>query len=847
MRRATQLLLCLLWGTAWPCAANPLPDGYDALLLNANANAEVRDSAAVLADLLGRVHQHPPELRRAPLWRLRPAIHIGPAPDHPAFDDDPLTDEIIIERTTRGIHIHGSDNTATRFAIHRFIEVFLGWRAYQPGELGLERLDAPPAPPAVHGPAAVLLRETASFASRHPSFGRGEAARDWETWHGVRERFHYNHTLHRVVPPTRFDTDPDWFAKDARGQPMRPPYYPRAHGYNDHPDLTQPAVRAWVARRTLAAIARDTAFEPARPAAPGDPATLPPVRQSPGVVSVSLSLGDSFVFGEFPESYPWRPDGYFRRWPDWSNHVFAYTNAVAEQVQAGWQAGSWDGGARPRLLIGALAYLNWENLPDFPLHPYIVPYLTFDRSQWYDPAARADDLANVARWQASGAPFLGTWDYLFGYGFLIPRSMTRIVAESIPALHAHGVRAYFSQVAPLWPYDGHTNWLTTRLLWNAGQDAEALLEEYFAEYFGPAREPMEAFFARAERIWMSQPGAGWWLRYWKDPWQVGLFGEADLDALEAHLTAARAASREGAREAAPNGLSAQRFVRRVEQVEELFALTRALHLYQSRTWNLQTTDWENADAAQLRRGGQLATEALEARRQLIAARDQAVAHNPLLGYARDLEWVFLYDSLGAATAAMLQRARAIGPDGANLEQMLLRHLAGWAESLGYGAPQAGLAGWGNILFDTDFSRVDDRRIWHRQVMDSEGGQLGRNIETGQFSTRDIRRGHIYQLFRAEPGDWYLGWIDLVTRQSLSGEVYIRVDFFDAANQLLASSPRSRIAPVDRFGERQRLRALLQAPESAVHGRLFIRFYEMDPDSRARLLQAGVVRMTSPAP
>jgi hypothetical protein len=844
-RRHTIAMLALLLAAAGP-VGGALPEGYQVLHIQRDASPEVVDSARQLADLLERSFGERPRLRRAPMRHFRPAIRIGPAPRHPAFDYNPLTDEVIVERTGNGLSIIGSDNTATRFAVYRFIEEFLGWRAYQPGALGLERLDVPPDPPATRGPPQVLLLEKAGYISRNPSFGRLQAAYDWQAWHGVRERFHYNHTLHRVLPPTRFDTHPDWFAKDADGRPMRPPYYPRVHGYNDHPDLSHPGVRQWVVDHSVAAIASATPFQPARPLSIPGSASPPPVRWSPGAVSLSLSLGDSFVFGHFDDAYPWRPASYFRRWPDWSNHVFAYTNAVADAVADEWQRGAWNGPRRPDLFLGALAYLNWENLPDFPLHPAVVPYLTFDRSQWYDPQARADDLENVARWgNESGAAFLGTWDYLFGYGFLIPRSMTGIVGDSIPALHQRGVRAYFSQVAPLWPYDGHTNWLTTRLLWNPQLDPQALLAEYFAEYFGPAAAPMERFFALAERTWMDQGGAGWWLRHWKDPWQAGLLDEAALTGLAARLEEA-AALAEAAAGPAGHGLDPARFAERVERVRMLFALTRALHDYQWTTWRLQAVDWEAAPASTLRAGVADARQALQARARLVAARDAAVAGDPLLGYARDLEWVFLYDSLGASMAAIARRLHALPAMPQSVRAELAALLGEWASIMGLGDISPLDGPWPAVLHDTRFAAADDPRIWHRQFMDAQGWATGKAGGGAGFFAENVRRGHTYQLFRAVPDGWYHGWVDVEAEQSLSGEVYIRLDFFDADHRLLAESRRSRIAPVTAFGPRQRLRALARAPGGAAYGRLFIRFYEMDPGSRAVLKEAGVVRLPAAA-
>lgn len=819
-----------------------LPDGYGVLYLGPNAGPEVREAAEKLATLLERQFGERPAVARRPLWGPGKGILIGPQ-RHVAFDEDPLTDEVLVARANNRLEIRGSDNPATCFAIYRFAEELLGWRYYQPGELGLERLDSPPEAPAVSGDDDVLLFETASYLSRNPySLGRVREEPDWRIWHGLRERFQYNHTLHRVLPPTEFDRQPGWFAKDKNGKPMRPPYYPKVHGYNDHPDLSQAEVRQWVIDRTLEAIEEATPLELGGTVDSDEPVTYPPVRLSPGVLSVSISLGDSFVFGHFNDDYPWVPDSYFRRWPDWSNHVFAYSNAVARGIEEAFRQGAWRHGKKPDLYIGTLAYLNWEDVPDFPVHPSIVPYLTFDRSQWYDATAMADDLRNVTAWNGTAAPFLGTWDYLFGYGFIIPRSMIQIVSESIPALYDRGVRAYFCQIAAIWPYDGHTNWLLAKLLWNVREDPDTLVEEYFREFYGPAAGSMRAFFRHAEEIWMRQPGTGWWLRHWKDPWQAGLWSTEDVaigrQLLERALAEAQRAESE------KDGLSPGRFADRVQASFELFAFTEAFHEYQSRCWQLQQQDWESAPFTRLREGLNTAREAMAARERMIDSRSMVVRDNPLASFASDLEWVFRYDSLGANMAAILA-SLSVRFDDPEATREVNELLSDWSRTQGLNWPGHSAASPVQVLNDRVFAKVDNPKIWHRQFMDSENMEELARTDPPGFIARDVRRGHLYQLFAANPGDFYLGQVGVETRQSLTGEVYIRVDFFCKDHELLAESRRARIAPCHDAGTRQTVRALMQAPPEAAYGRLFIRFYEMDPGSEAVLDSAGVLRFPAP--
>lgn len=838
---------CLVWFLlACPgLLAGRLPEGCADFLLSPEASPEVERAARELAGLMERSFGERPRLRRAPLAGARKGLRIGPAPRHPALDRNPLTDEVLVERTRRGLGIHGADNSATVMAVYRFAEVFLGWRYYQPGPLGLERLDHPPDFPRADGERAILLLETPSFQSRR--LGSVQPRRlladwpDWRNWHGMRERYQYNHSVHRVVPPQLFDRRPEWFAKDRAGLPKRPPFA-EVNGYNDHPDLRNEALRDWVAGQALASLAEKTPlllpedFE-APPPPPGR-GTRHRVQPSPGLLSLSLSLGDSYIFGSFPEDYRARPEGFFRRWPDWSPHVFRYSNAVAERILEVYRRSQWAAPEpRPQLRFGCLSYLVWENVPDVDLHPSIVPWLTFDRSQWHDPQAREDDLALLRKWSAKSELPPGTWDYLFGVGFMIPRSLSGIVRDSIPAIHEAGVDSYYSTVGAIWPFDGHTTWLTARLLWNHRADGEALLDEYYREFFGPAAKPMRRFHAMAEEAWMEQEGPSWWLRYWKDPHHVHLLPPAERGKMRALLEEASLLARTRPHRPEP-GLSSGRFGERVAAVAETFALTEAFAVYMEAAFTLQS------GMQALRRGGEIpfsrllsrAARVLSLRAELMEARERHMAGKPLRMRAPGLSWVFRYDSSGGAIADLVRRAPspAHGKRAAALFER-------WNQLRGESAFALAPEGpFKEILYDNDFSHIEDRRIWQRQFLSSEGLSLRPLPVDGGFEVTNARRGHLYQLFRIQPGKAYLAELVATPRQSASGQVALIIDYLDADMKPMETRfPRARILPPGHGPARQSFAVVSRPPEGAVHGRLLIRFFELDPGQPVDLHETRV--------
>ena len=62
-----------------------------------------------------------------------------------------------------------------------------------------------------------------------------------------------------------------------------------------------------------------------------------------------------------------------------------------------------------------------------------------------------------------------------------------------------GIDVFFSQLPSFWGLDGAKAWLAAELLWNPKQDALALLDEYYDNFFGPAAASIRAFYETAER------------------------------------------------------------------------------------------------------------------------------------------------------------------------------------------------------------------------------------------------------------------------------------------------------------------------------------------------------------
>ncbi len=305
----------------------------------------------------------------------------------------------------------------------------------------------------------------------------------WARANRITPRLSFSHNLSRVVPGTLFMEYPEFFP-ELGGQRWEPP----RNRVNWNPDLGNPALAEYVAGVAKAFFT-----------------------EHPEAMSFALGTNDGLVYGESGETLQWvYPPRWFRQRPDYSDLIFQFMNAAAEHIEAEY----------PDRYLGALAYYWSENVPSFPLHRQVLPFLTADRSQFYDPSFKEEELALQRAWGASGAERLGIYDYSYGRGFLIPRIYMHAFSEHLGNAREAGFTDYFAEMSPSWGIDGPQPWVMAQLLQDPEQEVTALLNEYYGRFFGPAAGSMRAFFDLAERLWTEQEGPSYWLKHFRNESQA---------------------------------------------------------------------------------------------------------------------------------------------------------------------------------------------------------------------------------------------------------------------------------------------------------------------------------------
>lgn len=347
---------------------------------------------------------------------------------------------------------------------------------------------------------AGVFEETPDYLSRDFYWmERGRAETVWERRNLMSARYAHQHNLNRIFPLVLWDREPELFGfrRDAIGR--------RPEGYFWQPDLVSETVVDHSAQVVTGWL-----------------------RLRPDVAGVSLSINDSMRFDEGPGTASIvRPVRWFRGRPDYTDLVFGFMNAVAERVPK-------DVLGHRRL--GAYAYYWVENAPSFPIHPSILPVLTADRFQYYDPEFAENDRELMRRWGASGARSLMLYEYLYGDAYWIPRHAPAAIAESLRKGYAAGARGYFAEVRHIAGLDGPKAWRTARQLWNPWLDERELDREFAVGMFGPeAGDAYLRWLGAAERAWMAQTGPARWIRGYHDEFQGAVMSDAAMAEMQAHL------------------------------------------------------------------------------------------------------------------------------------------------------------------------------------------------------------------------------------------------------------------------------------------------------------------------
>ena len=341
----------------------------------------------------------------------------------------------------------GPSPWATYWAVCQFLEDHVGVRWLIPGPLG----EDVPAHDAITVPE-VRQVHTPAILSRLWSGAQYGGA--WSLRQRIHGRYAFHHNLLRVFPPELFDEHPEYFPVHG-GERYRP-------GPDDHswqPCMTDPGGIAHAADVARAAFDANRDLE-----------------------SFSFGINDGHGYCECEDC-----QAVDRPIPEWhgfsgEKSVLYYTwlNQIAENLEAD----------HPDKMLGCLAYSAVIlPPPGMRLHRNIIPYLTSNRSDYWDPAFRSQDETMLERWAAATSQ-MGIYEYGYGMGFAIPRIYNHLFQDAIRHAVANNVRGFYAEVYPNWGLDGHKLYVMARLLWDPEADVDAITDDWNERMFRTAAAPM---------------------------------------------------------------------------------------------------------------------------------------------------------------------------------------------------------------------------------------------------------------------------------------------------------------------------------------------------------------------
>lgn len=168
----------------------------------------------------------------------------------------------------------------------------------------------------------------------------------------------------------------------------------------------------------------------------------------------------------------------------YSRRYYWFLNQVAAAIDQ----------SHPGKRIGVLGYAGADEPPaDLRVERNITPYICLTRANWGDPQVRKDHQRQVLAW-THRVDQVGTYEYLYGGGFMVPRIYHQFLAEHLRTQARTGGGGFYAEIYSNHALDGPKAWVTEKLLWNPFQDPQALQTRWCNAVFEESAASMDQYF-----------------------------------------------------------------------------------------------------------------------------------------------------------------------------------------------------------------------------------------------------------------------------------------------------------------------------------------------------------------
>ena len=462
---------------------------------------------------------------------------------------DQLDDDgYLMAATGKNVYIAGKHWWGTNWAVYDLLESYAGCRWYlmeprwwQPDQDGmLGPGDIIPKSASIHIPRDMFRIEEPDYKSRWFRFAPYHSFR-------LRNRDKFHHALRNIFPLEMYDQHPEYFP-EIDGQRIRPVDSNQYQPCVSNPEVVQITANAAIRK----------------------------FKEDPTLGSVSLGMNDSNRFCECQACLAIAPPEIVEKKQRIAYAFFDYYNQVARRVAKIY----------PDKRLGCLAYAYLRELPagKIQLEPNLIPYLTLDSAQLFEPAQRIELRQSLQKWQKL-SQHMGIYEYMYGGGFLIPRIYNGDLADNLKSRYGVKADGFYAEAYPNWGLDGPKYWLASKLLWDTSLDPNVLLNQFYGDMFGrqqatltshadgapravanlsQSAELMKQYFELLETAWRQQQPKSKKSNYrWlNDPTQLAIFSPQTLQQAQQLLDQANDAA------------ASKTIRRRVEYFRTSFQVTR---------------------------------------------------------------------------------------------------------------------------------------------------------------------------------------------------------------------------------------------------------------------------------
>lgn len=395
-------------------------------------------------------------------------------------------DGFTLQSVPGGMIVLGRNDLGTVFGVYELLERYFDVRWFMPGDLG------------EYVPKRDALQMGRVNLTYKPSFrvrwvGRGE----WPLRQrmnayvtagkenvGINWKWHF-HTFIELIPPEKYHAEhPEYFAL-VKGK--RTVTDSRSHG--NQLCTSNPEVVREVAKNLIAVLDAE-----------------------PGIEIITLSPNDGGGFCECEHCTALDEPG--RDWfAKYSRRLAIFNNEVARLVAA----------KHPQVLIKVGAYAMYARPPlDEDYRPegnlfFQLCHLYFCHNhplgsdgcragETYEPKSEFQpnqEFCKILDQWLKLSPHLFVYEYYSIGGMArsnLPWPLVHTMRTDIPYYRDRGVEGFYTQLSEdLWHRLGLNFYVAAKLCWNADLDVDALLDDYFEKFYGPAAKPMQDYFMTMEQ------------------------------------------------------------------------------------------------------------------------------------------------------------------------------------------------------------------------------------------------------------------------------------------------------------------------------------------------------------